>query len=254
MKVKDLFEPYLAYLKQLGRSDKTISEHKRMLYGSLSHSIQDHDIESLTVVDAAKVIEAGKAHGVFGPQRGIVVFRQLIKFVHDSGKPTPFDWRDVSVPTVPRKKVEYLTPEEIDKLVETIDISVLAGLRTRACLELLFASGMRIGELCGLDKDDIDFEKLQADITNSKTKAEQTVYFTPRAAEWVQRYVAARKDNYPYLFVSGRGRLLPVTSRNFIRTHLWNTTTRKRIYHHLFRKSSPLGSFRTELTLPRCGI
>ena len=237
MKFKDTYEGYLEYLRQKGMDQKTIDANRLLLYGSLSHSIQDMDIESLKVIDAAKVIEAGKAHGEYGSQRSITVLRKLLRYLKDSGHEVPIDWRDIDVPHVPRKQNEYLTIEELEKVLEAFDVSKIYGLRTRALCEVLFASGMRISEALSLNKADIDWEKYEAVIVNAKTKDQETIRFSPRSFEWLKRYLAARTDDMPHLFVSGKGRMPTVTARWNLREHTKNLGIKKHIKNHIFRKS-----------------
>jgi integrase/recombinase XerD len=237
MKIKDTFEGYLEYQRQRGMDSKTIDANRLLLYGSLSHSIQDVDVESLRVIDAARVIEAGKAHGEYGPQRSITVLRKLLRYLKDSGHEVPIDWRDIDVPHVPRKHNEYLTKEELEKVLEAFDVNTLPGLRTRALCEVLFASGMRISEALSLDKADIDWEKYEAVIVNAKTKDQETVRFSPRSFEWLKRYIAARTDDMPFLFVSGKGRMPTVTARWNLREHTRTLGIKKHIKNHIFRKS-----------------
>ena len=237
MKTKELFNEYLDYLTNKGMDPKTVREHQRFLLGSLSHSISEKELCELRIIDAAAVMHAGKAHGEYGPQRSVVTFRQLMKYAKIAGHQVPFDWRDVEVPTVPKKENQYLVMEELEKIRNALDITTHAGLRTRALIEVLLDTGMRITEATSLNKTDIDWENKEAVITNAKTKDREKIYFTDRSLEWVKRYYEFRKDDLPFVFVSGRGRLLSVTSRNYIRTHLQNLGIRKHIKHHLFRKT-----------------
>ncbi len=218
-------------------SKKTIIEHRRYLFGSLSHSIQNKELDDLTIADSAMVIEAGMTHGKTGPQRSICVFRTLLKYIKDSGIKLPIDWRDIEVPKLTRKPVEYLTLEELEKIRNALDENYLPDLRTRALIEVLLDTGMRISEACSLDKNDIDYEKKEVRVINAKTKDIEMVYFTDRSIFWVKKYLEKRKDELPYLFVSGRGRLLTVSSRNYMRTHLDNIGIKKHIKHHIFRKT-----------------
>src|SRR3989344_1398864 len=152
MKIKEAFERYLAYMEERGMSPKTVREHQRLLYGSLSHSISEYNLSDLKMTDAAKVISAGRAHGQYGSQRSVVTLRQLLKFIKESGTPTPFDWRELEVPKVPKKANEYLTPEELELVRNSLDLTNPAGLRTRALIETLYATGMRIAEAISLNK------------------------------------------------------------------------------------------------------
>jgi site-specific recombinase XerD len=237
MRVNELFETYLKYLAQKGYAARTIREYKRFLYGPLAKAIGDREITSLTITDCAKLIEAGKNYGEFGPQRAVVTFRRLMCFVHECGQPTPFDYRDLPVPKVPGKENEYLTEEEMEIVMNALDVTTHAGLRTRALLEVLYASGMRVSEAISLNRDDIDFELKEAWVTNAKSKDREKVYFNDRSLEWVKRYLEFRKDDMPALFVSGRGRMLSCTSRNYMRVHLSNLGIKKHLKHHIFRKT-----------------
>ena len=147
------------------------------------------------------------------------------------------DWHEIELPKVAQKPNEYLTPEELEKVLGSLDTSNHAGLRTRTLLEVLYATGMRIAEAISLNKADIDWENKEAIVMNAKTKDMEKIYFTDRCLDWLKKYLETRKDDLPSLFVSGRGRLLSVTSRNYLRTHLQNLGIRKHIKHHLFRKT-----------------
>ena len=114
MKIKDTFEGYLAYRKEMGMDEKTIASDTKMLYGSFSHSISERELSSLKMTDVADVIEAGRSHGEFGPQRSVSTLRKFFRYLEESGQETPFDWRDIEVPHVPRKINEYLTKEELN--------------------------------------------------------------------------------------------------------------------------------------------
>lgn len=237
MKLKEFYDPFLAYLKQKGMDNKTVREYRRMLFGALSHSIQDFKVHKLKIVDIALTEEAGRMHGEYGAQRAVSVTRQLLKFIKDSGHRLPFDWRDIRLPKVPDKPVHSLTEEEIKIICDSLDINILAQLRTRALMEVMLDSGLRIGEVISLNKQDIDWEKKEAEIINNKTGEKNKIYFTDRSLFWLKKYLEKRKDDLEALFVSGRGRLLSVTARNFLMTHTRQLGLSKRIHHHLFRKT-----------------
>lgn len=237
MKLKETFEHYLKYLEERGLSPKTVQEHQRLINGSLAHSIAEYNISDLKMTDVSKVIAAGRVHGQYGSQRSVVILRRLLKYIKDSGIPIPFDWYEIEVPKVPQKPAEYLTPEELELVMNSLNISTPAGLRTRAVLEVLYATGMRIAEAISLNKADIDWDNKEAMVTNAKTKEIEKIYFTDRCLQWLKQYLDSRKDDLPSLFVSGRGRMLSVTSRNYVRTHLQHLGIRKHIKHHLFRKT-----------------
>ena len=72
-----------------------------------------------------------------------------------------------------------------------------------ALCDLLYTSGIRISELCQLDKKDIDFTNMKA-IVYGKGRKEREVYFNGQAKVHLERYLASRDDDSQALFVSPR--------------------------------------------------
>jgi integrase/recombinase XerD len=237
MKIKDTFKDYLAYRKGMGMDEKTLVSDTKMLYGSFSHSIAERELSSLTLVDVADLMEAGRSHGVFGPQRSVSTLRKLFKYLDESDIPTPFDWRDIEVPHVPRKINEYLIEDELKRVLESFDTTQLHGLRTRALCEVLFATGLRISEALSLDRSDINWELKEAFVLNAKNGDQQPVYFSDRSLAWLKRYLDTRTDDQPYLFTAGKGRMPTVTARYSLREHTKKLGIKKHIKNHIFRKS-----------------
>jgi site-specific recombinase XerD len=95
---------------------------------------------------------------------------------------------------------------DLIRLIESptvLEKNSLVGLRNRVILEMLFATGLRISELCRLNRADIDGSgKI---FVLGKGKKERFVYLTPRAQNWLERYLAARHDSCRALFVPYAG-------------------------------------------------
>ena len=237
MTIKDLFEGYLTYREGMGMKPITIVNDRMILYGTFAHSIADRDIATLKLTDIADVIEAGRAHGAYGSQRSVSTLRKFFRYLDDAGIETPFDWRDIEVPHVPRKMNEYLTAEELKLVLESFDLTKMHGLRTRALCEVLLATGMRISEALSLNKRDIDWEAKETFVINAKNGDQQTVLFNDRSLIWLKRYLDARTDNESYLFTAGKGRMPTVTARFYLRAHTKKLGIKKHIKNHIFRKS-----------------
>lgn len=95
-------------------------------------------------------------------------------------------------------QVSFLELPDMEKILMVPDVATLIGLRDRAILELFFSTGMRISELVAMDKEQIAFllEKesqrtLELSIIG-KGKRVRTVYISPRACEWIKKYLKAR--------------------------------------------------------------
>ncbi len=102
------------------------------------------------------------------------------------------------------RNVHFLKLEQIEKLLLSPNLQNILGLRDRAILETLFSTGLRVGELVDLNKDQINVagdSELEIPITG-KGGYTRTVYFSGRAVEWLKNYLLKRKDNEKALFIS----------------------------------------------------
>lgn len=104
-----------------------------------------------------------------------------------------------------RKKVTFLTPEELKRLFAQPNIDTLNGLRDRAILELLFSSGLRVSELIGLDRDHINLNRREFSV-RGKGQKDRPIFISAEAADWVQRYLDKRQDNLKALFIRYSGK------------------------------------------------
>lgn len=77
------------------------------------------------------------------------------------------------------------------------------SLRDLALIDLLASSGMRVGELVALNREDIDFQEREC-VVLGKGGKERLVYFDARTKIHLQNYLAGRRDSSPALFVSLR--------------------------------------------------
>jgi integrase/recombinase XerD len=102
----------------------------------------------------------------------------------------------------------YLSAEEVDRLLEAPDTSTPRGLRDRALIELLYATGLRVSELVRLRQSDVVLD--QGFLTTlGKGGKERMVPIGESAVSWVRRYLAGGRGEIlgprtsPWLFVSG---------------------------------------------------
>ena len=97
------------------------------------------------------------------------------------------------------------TKKVVKKIISDEDIEILRDnckdIRDLAIIDLLYSTGIRVGELVNLNKDDVDFENREC-IVIGKGNKERTVYFDARTKLHLMNYLKSRKDNNPALFVS----------------------------------------------------
>lgn len=104
-----------------------------------------------------------------------------------------------------RKQVTFLEKQELERLMNQPDLNTIIGLRDRAIIELLFSSGLRVSELVKLDKDHINLKRREF-MVRGKGQKDRPIFISPDAADWLERYLEARKDNQTPLFLRYNGK------------------------------------------------
>lgn len=107
------------------------------------------------------------------------------------------------------KTVNFLTLEQVDKLLSMPDVKNKNGLRDRAILESLFSTGLRIAELVSLSRDQLRIKPTTKDLEISiigKGNRPRIIFFSERTIDWLKKYLDTRKDNDQALFINYQGR------------------------------------------------
>ena len=148
----------------------------------------------------------------------------------------------------PERHVDFMEPKEIEKLLDAplkAQGPDMVRLRDRAVLELLWSTGLRVSELCSLKLEDINFNRNEFSVKGKGSKY-RVVFFSEDAKGWVKKYLDARKDLSPMLFVShdraahGRDSMSGLTPRTVQRlvTHYAKVAgITKRVSPHTLRHS-----------------
>ena len=142
--------------------------------------------------------------------RAVASTRGLYRFLVKEGRLQASPAEDLHSgrpwPALPR----YLTPEEVDRLIDQPDTSTPLGQRDRTMLEVLYATGLRVSELVALKAADINLSGGYL-TTTGKGDKQRLVPLGDRAADAVRRYQQqsrprlARPGSPPRLFLNGRG-------------------------------------------------
>lgn len=94
----------------------------------------------------------------------------------------------VSTPKIEKKLPNHLSMEDVVRFIETPDIETDLGRRDRAILELLYATGIRVGELVSIDTNDVDFRERLVRVTGKRRK-QRIVPFTDTALQTLLLYL-----------------------------------------------------------------
>jgi len=99
-----------------------------------------------------------------------------------------------------QRMVDFLTIEEIGRLLKATEGSSLQKLRDQAILKLLFSAGLRISELASLDRDSINLEKQEFSIKGKGNKV-RVVFISDVAKDALKKYLTRRTDADMALFI-----------------------------------------------------
>ena len=156
----------------------------------------------------------------------------------------------LSAPKRPTPLPKFLTPEEVEQIVNNVKIDTPAGFRNRVILELLWATGMRVSELSNLNFGDVNLEENEIRVFGKGAK-ERIVLMSDRAKQYLRQYINSARslipapgysapdndDNSP-LFINNTGyRLQNKTIRKVINETVEKIELPKKVTPHVFRHS-----------------
>jgi site-specific recombinase XerD len=103
------------------------------------------------------------------------------------------------------REIKFLTPEDLIRLFKAPNTSRLSGLRDRAILETLFSTGLRVSELSGLNRDQINLDRGEFGVIGKGGKA-RVVFLSKNSILWLHKYLEKRKDESKAVFIRYRGK------------------------------------------------
>jgi integrase/recombinase XerD len=137
----------------------------------------------------------------------------------------------------------YLTCAQVDTLLAAPDVAKPLGIRDRAILEVLYATGLRVSELIGLRPGDLDME-VGLLTCFGKGRKERLVPLGRTARKWVERYLEVRgtlgrrRPAGPELFLNQRGgRLSRMGLWGVVRRHAVTAGVERTLTPHVLRHS-----------------
>lgn len=128
---------------------------------------------------------------------------------------------------------EVISDENMEKMRDACD-----EMRDLAIIDLLYSTGIRVGELVGLNIEDVNMEQREC-VVFGKGDKERRVYFDAKAKIHLMEYLASRTDNNPALFVSldGRHKRLEISGVEIRLRQLGRKLSLDRIHPHKFRRT-----------------
>ncbi len=208
-----LIDAYLTHLQV----ERRLAEHTLESYGrdlqrlaeyaaGREQSIQQLERDDLETFVAELMNEGLSPRSV---ARMVAAVRGLYRFATVSGHVDPNPADDLQAPRAWPALPKFLGVAEVEKLIKQPDVTTPIGLRDRALIEVLYATGMRVSELIHLRASDLNLEAGYLTCTGKGNK-QRIVPFGDEASRWVRDYIRrARpqllgKRTSPWLFVNAK--------------------------------------------------
>jgi len=161
--------------------------------------------------------------------RMLSALRGYLRYLIEMDHPCPLAPEAVKLTKTGRKHPQVAELEDLIRLIEapsSLETNVKTALRNRAMLEVLFATGMRISELCSLTRSQID-DSGRIFITG-KGRKQRFVYLTPRAKYHLDAFLNSRRDNCSALFIPYAGRNVSKSGKRISTNYLQEKIKRYR--------------------------
>ena len=227
----ELVKEFLSAKEIEGKSPKTI-EHYNYILNRIFKEI-NLPIRQIMVFHLRKYLAnmraEGKADATIAGVRSVMcsffgwVYREGLLPTDPSGNLSPIK--------VPKKIKTAFSGSDLERLKEKCECS-----RDKALISFLASTGCRISEVCGLNRDQIDFANRQC-IVLGKGNKERTVFMDDTTAMLLSRYLRSRVDQQPALFIGkGSERMTPGGIR-FALKKIANKAGVPNVHPHRFRRT-----------------
>jgi integrase/recombinase XerD len=246
--MEQLLDQFLHYLiVEKGLSKNTIEAYSHGLTRFLNH-LRGKGVQEIRDIDKFHVrgfLLALKKKNLATKSivRNLVAIRTFFRFLIEEGILETNPVEDLESPKVAKTLPEILTLKEIEQILEQPNLQTPLGMRDRAMLEMLYATGMRVSELTHLPTHQVNLEGGYV-LLYGKGSKERIVPLGSEAMKWVTQYLktareilAKRKESLS-LFInrSGKGMSRQGFWKN-LKDYGRRAGLRKRITPHLLRHS-----------------
>jgi len=205
--LNDLMEDFLEHLEiDKNRSQKTVANYEHYLSKFLSWSkivhpnqITEELVHKFRVYLSHFTDDQGRCISTKTQNYYIIALRGFLRYLSRKNIPS-LAAEKIDLAKNKEHTVDFLEKEEVEELLAAVHGNSLIKLRDRAILELLFSSGLRVSELIGLNRDQLNLEKKEFSVIGKGSKA-RIVFISQRAKNALENYLQKRTDINPALFV-----------------------------------------------------
>lgn len=276
-RLKDWIEKFLEHAEiAKNQSDRTIINYRHYLgrftefiekKSTGQNSSEKFNLENLTLETVQNFRlhlnrlknEREKTLSIKTQNYHIIALRAFLKYLVKQDVPTLAPEK-IELSKIQARSVEFLKREELDRLFDaanTANTGDLRSLRDRAILETLYSTGLRVSELAGLNRKQVDLIRREF-MVRGKGKKPRIVFLSRAAVKHLKNYLEKRQDNFEPVFLSHHSqkpkaldmtlgehrRLSTVSIERIVRMYALRAGLIKRVTAHTLRHS-----FATELLI-----
>ncbi len=205
MKINQLHKEFLEYLEiERGRSLKTIDNYGRYLerFWKFSKIGSPNEIDDELVRRYRLYLNREnlkkKTQNFY-----LIALRVFLKYLAKRGIEAMPPER-IELAKIAERELDLISEDELERLLNGPKGDNLKDLRDKAILELLFSTGLRVSELCSLDREDVDLKKAEFSIRGKGDKI-RLVFISETAKAALKKYLNKRQDAEEPLFVNLKG-------------------------------------------------
>ncbi|MEG1648775.1 MAG: tyrosine-type recombinase/integrase, partial [Rikenellaceae bacterium] len=233
------YKTYLLLEKKLAAN--SIEAYLRDITGFLDHT--DKKMERITLADIENYIAHLYDEGLNKSSQARIIsgVRSFFNYLYLYDKITKLPTELVELPKIGRRIPDYLSYEEVEKIINSFDLSAPLSHRNRAIIEVLYGCGLRVSELTELKTTDLFFNDGYIRVVGKGDK-ERLVPIGNQAMKAVDLYRQVRRASTidtrheQFLFLGNRGRKLTrVMIFTIIKQAAKNGGIEKNISPHTFR-------------------
>lgn len=171
----------------------------------------------------------------------IIAIRNFLKYLVKQGRPVVAP-ETVELPKMPLRQIEIVEYRDLERLLQAPQGNDLRTLRDKAILETLFSTGLRLAELCALNRY-LDLEKGEITVRGKGEKL-RLVFLSEAAKKAIKQYLDKRADTAEYLFISLTknraqprviGRITPRAVQRLVDFYARKAGITKKIHPHTLR-------------------
>ncbi|MDD5033059.1 MAG: tyrosine-type recombinase/integrase [Candidatus Pacebacteria bacterium] len=239
MNLKELKKRYLEYIEiERGRSLKTVENYDRYLTRFLEFSklespreIEDENVREFRLYLNRQGLKK-KSQNYY-----LIALRNFLKyFVKNEIK--SLSPERIELAKIGERQIDLISASELSRLLAAPKGNNLKFFRDKAILELLFSTGLRVSELCGLNIDDVDLKKDEFSVRGKGEKV-RLVFLSQSAKAALKNYLDKRTGiGEESLFINAMGgRLTPRSVERIVKSRAVEAGISKKTTPHILRHS-----------------